>query len=162
MVSLTRLKLAWFVVCAMLVAGAIMPMFTFSQFYIFNDTFSLASGIFYLLKEGEPLLFVVVFSFSILMPVWKMVLLYRLLHLSDRDKERYQRQLQVLSFLGKWSMLDVFVVAILVVTVKLGAIANVTVHVGIYLFTVAVLASMLLTHWITAALPARAATDTNP
>ena len=69
---LTRLKLAWFIVSAMLVAGAVLPMFTFSQFYIFNDTFSLASGIFYLLMQGEPLLFIIVFSFSILMPAWKM------------------------------------------------------------------------------------------
>ena len=150
MASLTRLKLAWFTVSAMLVAGAVLPMFTFSQFYIFNDTFSLASGIFYLLKEGEPLLFLVVFSFSILMPVWKMVLLYRLLHAPDRGSARHRRQLHVLAFLGKWSMLDVFVVAILVVTVKLGAIANVTVHAGIYLFTLAVLASMLLTHRVAA------------
>jgi paraquat-inducible protein A len=161
MPSLTHLKLAWFLVSAMLVAGAVLPMFTFSQFYIFNDTFSLASGIFHLLKEGEPLLFVVVFSFSILMPAWKMVLLYRLLHARERDTARCQRQLHVLSFLGKWSMLDVFVVAILVVTVKLGAVANITVHLGIYVFTLAVLASMLLTHWI-AALPARASADTDP
>jgi paraquat-inducible protein A len=161
MASLTRLKLAWFTVSAMLLAGAVLPMFTFSRFYIFNDTFSLASGIFHLLREGEPLLFVVVFSFSILMPVWKMVLLYRLLHARDRDSAHRRRQLHVLSFLGKWSMLDVFVVAILVVTVKLGAIANITVHAGIYLFTLAVLASMLLTHWITA-LPANAAADTHP
>ena len=53
-------------------------------------------------------------------------------------------------------MLDVFVVAILVVTVKLGAIASITVHFGIYLFTLAVLASMLLTHKIAAG-PVRAA-----
>jgi paraquat-inducible protein A len=149
MSSLSRLKLAWFIVSAMLVAGAVLPMFTFSQFYIFNDTFSLASGIFHLLMQGEPLLFIIVFSFSILMPVWKMYLLYRLLHEHDGDNRHRHRQLHVLSFLGKWSMLDVFVVAILVVTVKLGAIANITVHVGIYLFTLAVLASMLLTHKIT-------------
>ncbi len=148
MPNLTRLKLAWFTVSAMLIAGAVLPMFTFSQFYIFNDTFSLVSGIYYLLAEGEPLLFIVVFSFSILMPAWKMVLLYRLLHAQDGDNARRQRQLHVLSFLGKWSMLDVFVVAILVVTVKLGAIASITVHSGIYLFTLAVLASMLLTHKI--------------
>ena len=147
---LTRLRLAWFIVSAMLIAGAVMPMFTFSRFYIFNDTFSLASGIFYLLKEGEPLLFIVVFSFSILMPAWKMYLLYRLLHAQDSDNAWRHRQLHVLSFLGKWSMLDVFVVAILVVTVKLGAIASITVHSGIYLFTLAVLASMLLTHKIAA------------
>jgi paraquat-inducible protein A len=84
------------------------------------------------------------------MPAWKMYLLYRLLHEQDGDNSRRHRQLHVLSFLGKWSMLDVFVVAILVVTVKLGAIANITVHVGIYLFTLAVLASMLLTHKIAA------------
>jgi len=150
MSSHTRLKLAWFIVSAMLVTGAVLPMFTFSQFYIFNDTFSLASGIFHLLMQGEPLLFIIVFSFSILMPAWKMYLLYRLLHEQDGDNRRRHRQLHVLSFLGKWSMLDVFVVAILVVTVKLGAIANITVHVGIYLFTLAVLASMLLTHWIAA------------
>jgi paraquat-inducible protein A len=150
MPSLSRLKLAWFTVSAMLIAGAVLPMFTFSQFYIFNDTFSLVSGIYYLLAEGEPLLFIVVFSFSILMPVWKMFLLYRLLHSQDGDNTRRHRQLHVLSFLGKWSMLDVFVVAILVVTVKLGAIASITVHFGIYLFTLAVLASMLLTHKIAA------------
>jgi len=151
MSSLARLKLAWFIVSAMLVAGAVLPMFTFSQFYIFNDTFSLASGIFHLLMQGEPLLFIVVFSFSILMPAWKMYLLYRLLHTQDGDNTRRHRQLHVLSFLGKWSMLDVFVVAILVVTVKLGAIASITVHFGIYLFTLAVLASMLLTHKIATA-----------
>jgi paraquat-inducible protein A len=150
MSSLTKLKLAWFMVSALLVAGAVLPMFTFSQFYIFNDTFSLASGILHLLIEGEPLLFIVVFSFSILMPAWKMYLLYRLLHAHDGDNARRHRQLHILSFLGKWSMLDVFVVAILVVTVKLGAIANITVHIGIYLFTLAVLASMLLTHRIAA------------
>jgi paraquat-inducible protein A len=150
MSSLTKLKLAWFIVSAMLVAGAVLPMFTFSQFYIFNDTFSLASGIFHLLTQGEPLLFIIVFSFSILMPAWKMYLLYRLLHAQDGDNTRRHRQLHVLSFLGKWSMLDVFVVAILVVTVKLGAIASITVHFGIYLFTLAVLASMLLTHKIAA------------
>ena len=161
MPALTRLKLAWFIISAMLIAGAVLPMFTFSQFYIFNDTFSLASGIFFLLKEGEPLLFIVVFSFSILMPVWKMYLLYRLLHAQDGDNAHRHRQLHVLSFLGKWSMLDVFVVAILVVTVKLGAIANITVHFGIYLFTLAVLASMLLTHRI-AALAADTAAETNP
>ena len=150
MSSLTRLKLAWVIVSAMLVVGAILPMFTFSQFYIFNDTFSLASGILYLLAEGEPLLFIIVFSFSILMPTYKMYLLYRLLRGRDGDDTWRRRQLHILHLLGKWSMLDVFVVAILVVTVKLGAIANITVHFGIYLFTLAVLASMLLTHKIAA------------
>ena len=43
-------------------------------------------------------------------------------------------------------MADVFVVAIIVSTVKLGIIANVTVHIGIVFFGLAVLLSMLLVH----------------
>ncbi len=39
-------------------------------------------------------------------------------------------------------MLDVFVVALLVVTIKLGILADVEVHAGVYFFAAAVLASM--------------------
>ena len=46
---------------------------------------------------------------------------------------------------GKWSMLDVFVVAVLVVTVKLGAIASVEARYGLYAFTVAVFLTMYVT-----------------
>jgi paraquat-inducible protein A len=46
---------------------------------------------------------------------------------------------------GKWSMLDVFVVAVLVVTVKLGAIANVEMHYGLYFFSAAVILTMIIT-----------------
>lgn len=45
-------------------------------------------------------------------------------------------------------MLDVFVVAIMLVTIKFGVIANVTVHIGLYLFTFGVLGSMLLTQFL--------------
>ncbi|MGB5398222.1 MAG: hypothetical protein WBN96_13830, partial [Gammaproteobacteria bacterium] len=63
--------LAWWLVSAMLIAGVLVPMFTFTKFYFFDDTFSLASGIFHLLDEGEPFLFAIVFAFSMLMPAYK-------------------------------------------------------------------------------------------
>ncbi|OQX45604.1 MAG: paraquat-inducible membrane protein A, partial [Candidatus Sedimenticola endophacoides] len=46
---------------------------------------------------------------------------------------------------GRWSMLDVFVVALLVVSVKLDAIARVQIHYGLYAFSAAVLITMLVT-----------------
>ena len=46
---------------------------------------------------------------------------------------------------GKWSMLDVFVVAILVVSVKLGAIASVEMRYGLYAFAAAVILKMYVT-----------------
>ncbi|MBL6999233.1 MAG: paraquat-inducible protein A, partial [Gammaproteobacteria bacterium] len=42
-------------------------------------------------------------------------------------------------------MLDVMVVAILIVTVKLGTIASVEIHYGLYLFAAAVLLIMFIT-----------------
>ena len=49
---------------------------------------------------------------------------------------------------GRWAMLDVMVVAILIVTVKLGAIASIQIHVGLYIFGVAVLLIMFITHQV--------------
>ncbi|MFO7593789.1 MAG: paraquat-inducible protein A [Pseudomonadota bacterium] len=54
----------------------------------------------------------------------------------------------LLMLLGKWSMLDVFVVAMFIMTVKMGAIVSVEVHTGLYLFSAGVVASMLLTHLV--------------
>ena len=46
---------------------------------------------------------------------------------------------------GKWSMLDVFVVAVLVVAVKLGTLASVEMRYGLYFFSAAVLLTMFVT-----------------
>ena len=55
-------------------------------------------------------------------------------------------------------MLDVFVVAILLVTVKLGFVASVELHYGIYAFATAILLSMYITGQ-TVGLLERQATD---
>lgn len=50
---------------------------------------------------------------------------------------------------GRWAMLDVLVVAMLIVTVKLGMIASIEIHWGFYVFTSAVLLIMPLTRHVT-------------
>jgi paraquat-inducible protein A len=59
-------------------------------------------------------------------------------------------------------MLDVFVVALLVVSVKLGSLAQARVEVGIYAFAASVILTMLLSAWIGrhATEPAAASNDT--
>ncbi len=47
---------------------------------------------------------------------------------------------------GRWAMLDVMVVAVLIVTVKLGAIATIQVHAGLYIFGASVVLLMFITH----------------
>lgn len=141
-------RLGWLAAVTMLGVGAALPFFTFSKFFVFDDTFSLFSGIFHLLSAGEPVLFALVFLFSIVMPVYKMFVLFRLINNRLLDERKRRRYTSMLMVLGKWSMLDVFVVAMLIMTIKLGAIASVEVHGGLYLFSAGVLASMLLTHLV--------------
>ncbi len=62
--------------------------------------------------------------------------------------ERRAAWLHWLGILGKWSMLDVFVVAILIVLVKLGPVARVEPRVGVYVFCAAIACSMLTTMYI--------------
>jgi paraquat-inducible protein A len=49
---------------------------------------------------------------------------------------------------GRWAMLDVMVVAMLIMTVKLGAVASIQIHTGLYIFAAAVLLIMLLTQQV--------------
>ena len=60
------------------------------------------------------------------------------------ERERVDA-LRWLELLGKWSMLDVFVVAILIVAAKLRDLTQVQPRIGIYLFALAIVLSMLST-----------------
>jgi len=58
----------------------------------------------------------------------------------------YTKVYQLTEFIGKWSMIDVFVVAILVALVQLGNLMSVTPGLGIVFFTVMVLCQMMAAH----------------
>ena len=53
--------------------------------------------------------------------------------------------LKWLGTLGKWSMLDVFVVAIIIVIVKLDPLAKTQAQIGVYIYAAAILCSLVST-----------------
>ena len=59
---------------------------------------------------------------------------------------RLDRPLRLLGHISKWSMLDVFLVALLVVIVRLGVFGKVTVRWGIYVFAASVILGTLATN----------------
>jgi paraquat-inducible protein A len=63
-------------------------------------------------------------------------------------EKRREKMLHWLGILGKWSMLDVLVVAILIVLVKLGPLAKVEPQKGVYVFALAILLSMITTMYV--------------
>ncbi|MFW1677842.1 paraquat-inducible protein A [Pontibacter sp. JAM-7] len=132
----------------LLLAGLWLPMVTMTQLVIFENTFSVISGITGLLQRGNALLGLLLLLFSVCIPLMKMGLLFWLVNNRRMGSARRMRLLQLMHEYGRWAMLDVMVVAVLVVMVKLGAFASIQVHPGLYLFAAAVLLIMLLTGWV--------------
>jgi paraquat-inducible protein A len=125
--------------------GVVAPIITLKKFVLIENTFSVLSGVIELLKEGKFFIFLVITGFSIVLPLLKMGVLYKLLDGKPGRTVSLDRYLHWMHLFGKWSMLDVFVVAVLVVAVKLGAIASVEMRYGLYAFAGAVVLTMYVT-----------------
>ena len=112
--------------------GLTLPVLTIRKIWEKN-TFSVLSGIQNLYDDKQYFLAFIIFFFSIVFPVIKLCSLGILWVV--RLKEEHQKSiLYWLELLGKWSMLDVFVVAVIVVSVKLGVLATAEPRRGIYVF----------------------------
>ena len=125
--------------------GIFAPVLTFQKFFIFSSKVSIITGLFQLLSEGYPILFILIFGFSIVLPLFKLLLLFGIVYGLIPNPGRHMKILHWVAQYGKWSMLDVFVAALLIVTVRLGAMADVKVHFGLYAFAASVILSILAT-----------------
>ena len=133
------------VAALLLAVGLVAPIATLTKFILVENTFSVLSGVVTLFREGQFFLFLLITAFSVVLPIMKLGVLYRLVSRSDAMREKTRRLLHWMHLYGKWSMLDVFVVAVLVVSVKLGAIANVEMRYGLYAFAASVMLTMIIT-----------------
>lgn len=141
-------RLRWLLILAtgLFVVGISLPMITISKFIVVTNSFSVISGVLELLSNGQVLLFAVVAGFSIVLPILKIGVLFKLLSAGSFQTPRMKRYLHLMHEYGRWAMLDVMVVAVLIVTVKLDAIASIEVHEGLYIFGISVLLIMLITN----------------
>lgn len=125
-------------------AGILVPFFNVTQFWVFKDAVSVVSGLLELARASEWFLFLIIFVFTIVFPLVKLSTLAAVWWHRGRDDSRAARLLPWVAKLGKWSMLDVFVVAILVVTIKSAGLAQFTIGPGVYLFTASVVVTQFL------------------
>jgi paraquat-inducible protein A len=140
-----QLRILLVVTAVLLAAGLVAPIITLKKFVIVENTFSVLSGVIQLAREGQWFLFFIIAGFSVILPILKIAVLYRLVSRTRRCDASMHRYLHWMHLYGKWSMLDVFIVAVLVVAVKLGAIASVEMRYGLYAFAASVLLTMLIT-----------------
>jgi len=125
-----------------LVAGWFLPVMTVETMVLLADEISILDSCWLLLDSGHWFLFAVVFVFSIVFPAVKLIAAALLWSRADVNGRHFHRWLRIVESLGKWSMLDVFVMALVVVAVQASFVAEVALHPGIYLFTGAILLSI--------------------
>lgn len=103
-------------------------------------TYSILSAIGKLWQDGNYGLFLLVFSFSVLFPwlklgVVSMAAISRWRGLESRGDGWHER----IGALGKWSMIEVFMAALLCVMLKMGDLVRVKIEPGMYFFCASVI-----------------------
>ncbi len=111
---------------------------------------TILSGVYHLLEAGQWPLALIVFSASVVVPLVKLVALTFLL-ISMQRKSRWRqrdrmRLYKFIEYIGRWSMVDVFVIAILTGLVQFGNLAHVQANAGSLSFAAVVVLTMLAAH----------------
>ena len=132
-------------------ANTLPMMLTSSLFGSSDDT--IISGVLFLWEDGSWYLALIVFVASILVPLGKMLALVVLLlsvqipgvELTPGRRARLARTYRIIASIGRWSMLDIYVVALLATVVQLTALASVRAGPAALAFGAVVVLTMLAT-----------------
>ena len=113
-------------------------------------TYSLVGGIFKLMSSNIAI-GILLLLFSVIFPLWKIV---TYIYYLSRQKKSRSKSMTIALKLGKYSMLDVFVLALLVIAIKgLPGDSKLELEQGIYFFGAAVILSLYIGQRITKVKP---------
>ena len=108
---------------------------------------TILSGVLYLWVSGSWPLAALVFFASVMVPLLKMIALVYLLWTVQRRSVHRLRQrarlYRLLEFVGRWSMLDIYVIVILAALVRFGGLANIEAGPAALAFGAVVVLTML-------------------
>ena len=135
--------------------GLFAPILTFKKLLFYKSTVSIYSVLIGLIQEKELILFLIIFIFSVVFPLAKNLVIAKIRYTRSGTTQRLDTFLRILGQISKWSMLDVFLVALIVVIVRLGIFGKVTVRWGIFVFA----ASVILSTFATGRLSAKMRSD---
>jgi paraquat-inducible protein A len=112
---------------------------------VHSDT--ILSGVIYFFNSGSYFIALVIFIASIIVPITKMIILIYLLisiELKSTIRKNERRRLYVLTeIIGKWSMVDVYVVAMMIALVHFEGLTVITTGSGAIFFLLVVVTTML-------------------
>lgn len=130
------------------VTGIFRPFTEVTKMWVFQNQVSVYDGLVTLMKTKEWFLFAILLVFTVVFPFIKIFSLLTLWLKPGLTKQRIVQLYNFVSHLGKWSMLDVFVVANLVLLLKSGNLASIRLRDGCFLFFTSVMLVQIASLWI--------------
>ncbi len=131
-----------------LVPANLLPMMVV-QTIVGKDAGTIMDGVIYFLEHGEAWIGIVIFLASVFVPFFKLTVLFYLLYIvrfKRHDKALFGLKLfRIIHFIGKWSMLDIFVVALMVGLVQFNNLATIVPGPAAGAFMLAVIMTMMAT-----------------
>ena len=143
------LLVVWFFVIVSFILGITLPIATIEKFIFFDNQFSLLGSIIELAKEPNRqniFLLTIIVCFTLLFPIAKLLTMF--LQIKNHGKNWQNCITRLIESVGHLSMLEVFVIALMVLLLKLGMFVDVYVHQGFYWFSISILMSILLSYGI--------------
>ncbi len=111
------------------------------------DRSTILDGIIYFFKEGSYGIGLIIFLASVLVPLFKIIGLVIILLTIRSGQDRFLKQkagmFRFIEFIGRWSMLDIFVIALLTVLVDFGFFTSVHTAPGASFFCMVVVCTMM-------------------
>jgi paraquat-inducible protein A len=111
---------------------------------------TILSGVVLFIEHGSYFVAFVIFSASILIPIAKMLIILWLCYATSRQsrlsKPELTRLYRATEFIGKWSMVDIFVVAVLVALVHITGIMMIEPGLAAQAFAIVVILTMVAAH----------------
>lgn len=129
------------------VLGIILPVIRFTTVYVWTNEHSIATITYALYQKGEYFLCLVLFVFSILFPFLKLFYLLTLVTSPDLDPSFRKKSISTMEWLGRYSMTDVMVLALMIFYVNSSGYTEATVLPGVYFFAASALMTMLAYGW---------------
>ncbi|MGQ0674023.1 MAG: paraquat-inducible protein A [Hyphomicrobium sp.] len=127
--------------------GIILPVIRFTTVYVWTKEHSIATIIWALFENQEYFLSVVLFLFSIFFPFLKLFYLLTLVTSPDIPAEFRRKSISTMEWLGRYSMTDVMVLALMIFYVNSSGYTEAAVQPGVYFFAASALITMLAYGW---------------
>lgn len=135
--------------------GIIMPTIRFTTVYVWTNEHSILTIIYALFENNEMFLCAVVFAVSVFFPFLKLFYLLTLITSHDMPEDFRKKSIATMEWLGRYSMTDVMVLALMIFYVNSSGYTEARVLPGVYFFAASALMTMLAYGWANASPPTR-------